>query len=82
MYLAVLRAHVCRFKPQENDYLNGEGGPAQALLRAFLDTVAGSAPPPAVLYLQGHMNLRHPLHFDIIEIGRGGITLYPIRQIW
>ena len=59
-------ARVCRFKPQENAYLNGEGGPAQALLRAFLDAV-GSAAPPAVVYLQGPTSLRDPLDCASID---------------
>jgi len=42
------------FRPQENDYLNGQGGPADALCRAFLDsTTTPSMPRPPILYLQG-----------------------------
>eukprot|EP00873_Tetraselmis_striata_P039359 jgi/Tetstr1/459623/TSEL_000446.t1 len=41
------------FRPQEDGYLNGAGGPAEALLAAFLEALGRSAAPPARLYLQG-----------------------------
>ena len=46
------------FKPQEDSYLNGAGGPSDALLRTFSAAVAhlrpaAAAPLPKVLYLQG-----------------------------
>lgn len=41
------------FRPQEDSYLNGAGGPAEALLDTFLAAVGRSNSPPARMYLQG-----------------------------
>ena len=41
------------FRPQEDDYLNGQGGPAEALSEAFFKSLPSDKPRPLVLYLQG-----------------------------
>ena len=41
------------FRPQEDSYLNGAGGPAEALSRAFLESPDVGGTHSEVLYLQG-----------------------------
>ena len=41
------------FRPQEDSYLNGSGGPAEALREAFFKALPTDKPLPPALYLQG-----------------------------
>jgi len=41
------------FRPQDDGYLNGQGGPAEALREAFFKSLPSDEPRPPTLYLQG-----------------------------